>query len=62
MAKERKMYAVKEDGGRIWQTELNLAEIAEICHEGAGTEMCDDKITICFLNGLELVVDKIVVK
>ena len=62
MAKERKMYAVRKDGGRVWQTELKIVEIEEICHEGAGMEMCDDKITIRFLNGVDLVVDKIIVE
>ena len=41
MAKEKKLYAIKEMNGLIWKTVLNVNEIDEICYEGAGTEMAD---------------------
>lgn len=59
---KKKLYAVKEDGGRIWETELDICAIKEIRHYGAGHEMCTDEITIIFINGTELDVDAIIAK
>lgn len=61
MAKEKKLYAIKEESGCIWKTELNVNEIEEICYEGAGTEMADSRISIYFKNNYNtLHVDKII--
>jgi hypothetical protein len=61
MAKEKKLYAIKEECGCIWKTELNVNEIEEICYEGAGTEMADGRITIYFRNNYNVLhVDKII--
>lgn len=61
MAKEKKLYAIKEMDGVTWKTELNVNEIEEICYEDAGTEMADIRITIYFKNNFnELYVDKII--
>ena len=61
MEKEKKLYAIKEESGCIWKTELNINEIEEICYEGAGAEMADRRISIYFKNNYNvLYVDKII--
>ena len=59
---KKKLYAVKEDCGRIWETELDICVIKDIRHYGAGHEMCTDEITITFIDDTELEVDAIIVK
>ena len=60
MAKEKKLYAVKENAGRIWKTEINVNSIKEIRHEGAGCEMFIDEIVVEFTDYSTIVADKIV--
>lgn len=60
MGKEKKLYAVKEEGSRIWKAELNISSIKEIRHEGAGCEMCTDEIIIEFADYTTITVDRII--
>ena len=60
MAKEKKLYAVKNEAGRVWKTELCVNTIKEIYHEGAGDEMCTDELIIEFNDYTSIRVDKII--
>ena len=62
MAKEKKMYAVKEIGGRMWENEISFNSIKRISHYGSGTEMANDCILIEFDNFTEMEVDEIIFK
>lgn len=58
--KMKKFYAVRYESEGMWKMELDAEKIVNICHEGAGCEMCDDKLTIEFTNGTTIKVDEIV--
>ena len=58
--KTKKIYAVKEDAGRTWKCELDPNQIKSIKHYGAGSEMCNDRITIELEDYCELEVDAVI--
>lgn len=58
--KQKHFYAIKREYSGIWKMELNANEIAKICHYGAGSEMCNDCLTIELSSGSCIEVDEII--
>ena len=58
--KQKKLYAIKEQNGLLWKTEININDINQIIHKWAGCGMDTDELIIELLDGTNITVDRII--